>query len=504
MKQNTMLSWLKRDIRRPSFLTASLVFIIAFLVFSQYGFEGTLIRDDAIYLYSGQQMAQGTPPYVSVFDHKGPLATLVSGMGVSMATLLNLDDILVVRIIFLVLSSLAAVGLYLLGSALFSSQKVGLLSAFTFVGFSGFGIHAASGPRAKTPMVVFEILSLLLTARKKWFWAGICGSLAFLTWQPAGIYALIAVLLAFLQSEPGRQRVRNVLYAISGVLVPIIIVSLYFWYKGALYDLFDGAILFNLYYLERPSYSLLEHILRPILAVNMGFKSMALPIFIGFFMVVLMYVWRLRLYGSSFVKWVYEDHFLAFLLSFPAIIIWTLVEFGGYWDLYIFLPYVAIGFGWLLHLALHGLLRIKGNGDTMQKLCFLFLCAILLGSAALNYYATAENGLEEQRQWAQQVESQFGADARIVSIGVPEILVLLHRTNPNPYVFIFNGIDNRIDATTSGGFEGWLEELERYDPSVIALGWTTGKFTPMLTDWLQSRYRETKVGNWTLFVKDHP
>ena len=98
----------------------------------------------------------------------------------------------------------------------------------------------------------------------------------------------------------------------------------------------------------------------------------------------------------------------------------------------------------------------------------------------------------------------MGGDAKIVSIDVPQILVLLHRTNPNPYLFIAAGIDNRIDATTPGGFKGWLEELERYDPSVIVLGRTTGKFEPMLTDWLQSRYRETTVGDWTLFVKDHP
>ena len=60
--QNKLLSWLKRGIRRPSLLTALLVFLISAFVFSQYGFDGTLKRDHAIYLYSGQQMAQGIPP----------------------------------------------------------------------------------------------------------------------------------------------------------------------------------------------------------------------------------------------------------------------------------------------------------------------------------------------------------------------------------------------------------------------------------------------------------
>ena len=501
---NTMLSWLKRDIRRPLILTALLVSLIAALVFSQYGLDGALNRDHAIYIYSGQQMVQGTPPYVSIFDHKGPMGPLVSGIAVSIGTLLNMDDILVVRITFLVLSSLAVGMLYLLGATLFNSQKVGLLSALTFVGFTGFGIYAASGPLPKTAMVLFGILSLLLIARRKWFWAGICGSLAFLTWQPAAIYLVLAGLLAILQSEPGRPRVRSALSVVCGGLIPIVVVSLYFWYEGALYDLIDGTLLFNFYHLERPPISLLERVLHPIRMVNRGFPYMRLSIFIGFFMVVPMYVWRLKLYGSSLVNWIQKDQFSALLLSFAVIAIWSLWEFQYYYDAFVFLPYVAIGFGWLLYLALHGLLSIKESGTTLQKLCFLLLCAILVVSAVLNYRAKAENELEEQRQWAQQVEHQFGTDAKIVSIGVPQILVLLHRTNPNRYLFLGAGIENKINATTPGGFEGWLEELERYDPSVIALGGKRGKFEPMLTNWLESHYRKIKVGEWTLFVKDHP
>ena len=499
-----ILSWLKCNISRLSPLTVLLVFLLAALVYSLYGFEGTLMRDDSIFLYSGQQMADGVPPYVSTFDHKGPMTPLITGTAASIAALLNLDDILVVRITFLLLSSLAVAGLYLLGSKLFSSQKMGLLAAFIFVGFNGFGIHAASGPRPKTPMVVFEILSLLFTARRQWFWAGVCGSLAFLTWQPAGIFILITVLMAFIQSESRRLRLRNTLYAVSGVLIPIAIVSLYFWSQGALYEFIDGALLFNLLYLERVPYTLLFHIIRPIRMVYIGYTFMALPIFLGFFTIFLMYMWRVRLYQSSLLDFIRKDHFAALLLSFAAFVIWSLWDFQGYPDLYVLLPYAALGFGWLLYLVLQNLPEIKESRTILQKVYFLLLCIILLSSAALNYRMRSENGLVEQLQWAQQVEAQYGTDAKLISIGVPQILVLLHRTNPNPYVWINQGVDNKINADTPGGFEGWIEELERYDPDVIVFGRTTGKFIPMLTDWLQSSYRETSVGDWTLFVKEYP
>lgn len=485
-----------------SFSVALLVFLISAIVFGQYGFKGTLWRDSANALYSGQQMARGVPHFVSIFDHSGVLAPLISGVGVSVATRFNFDDILAVRVIFFMFGSLAVVGLYLLGSTLFESRQVGLIAAFVSIGFRCFGTTAVSGPRNKTPMVLFETLSLLIMVRRKWFWAGICGSLAFLAWQPAAIYPLVTIFLAITQSEQGHERARGVTRAISGILIPIIIVSTYFLYKGAFYEFVDGTILFNMNHLERPPSSLFHHIVAPVIAIHRGYTVMAIPIFLGFLVVCITYIWRIRLHGGSIARLLSEDRFAALLLSFPAPVVWSLLDFQSCPDFFVFLPYLAIAFGWLLCIALQGVAKMEEIGPAMQKTFFLAVCATLVGWAAIDYRATANNKLEDQRQWAQQVELEYGHDSKLVSIGVPELLVLLHRTNPNPYVCIISGIDNRIHANTPGGFDGWLEELERYDPSVIAFGPTEGRFKIKLMDWLQTHYRETTVGSWTLFVKN--
>lgn len=495
-------SWPKHVGHSTSFIIAAFVFLTSAIVFIQYGFEGTLRRDAALYLYSGQQMAQGVPPYVSVFEVKGPLTYLIPGIGASIAMLLKLDDIIAVRVAFLILSCLAIVGLYFLGSTLFESRRVGLLAAFTFIGFWGFGRGAVSGPSAKTPVVLFQLLSLLLTARKRWFWAGLCGSLAALTWQPTAIFPLATILLALTQSRAGLERARNAIRAVSGILIPIVVISLYFLHKGALSDLVDGAILFHLNYLERGPSSLLNHLRGPIRAVYVGFTVMAIPIALGFLVVCMTYMWRMKLHGGSILRLLARDRFAALLLSFPALVIWSLLDFQGYGDFFVLLPYVAIGFGWLLYLALEGLMKTVDIRPALQMTWFLVLCATLIGSAAMNYYVTAENGLDDQRQWAQWVESRFGRDSKIVSIGEPSILVLLHSTNPNPYVYIISGFHNRIEAKTPGGFEGWLEELEREDLSVIALGKVRpSQVRTRLIAWLETRYQETHVGEWTLFVK---
>src|SRR5215210_2261973 len=77
------------------------ILALAALVYSTYGFEGVLLRDYSIYLYSGQRMAEGVPPYVSVFDHKGPLPSMLAGLGVMLSKWLNWDDIYAVRLVFL-------------------------------------------------------------------------------------------------------------------------------------------------------------------------------------------------------------------------------------------------------------------------------------------------------------------------------------------------------------------------------------------------------------------
>jgi hypothetical protein len=132
----------------------------------------------------------------------------------------------------------------------------------------------------------------------------------------------------------------------------------------------------------------------------------------------------------------------------------------------------------------------------------LILCAALVASAAVDLYVRRETGLRAQREWARQVAAECGPGCNLVSLGQPELLVLLHRTNPNPYPFIVSGIGNRIEATTPGGFDGWLEAMAAGEPDVIAVGPTEDRYETRMLDWLRARYRETMVGDWTLFVAD--
>jgi DolP-mannose mannosyltransferase/Dolichyl-phosphate-mannose-protein mannosyltransferase len=225
------------------------VLALAAFVYSLYGFNGVLLRDYSIYLYSGQRMAEGVPPYVSIFDHKGPLSPMLAGLGVVLSKQLNWDDIYTVRLVFFTVGCLTVVAVYLLGKSLFRSQIAGFFAALTFLGFYAYGYSAASGPEPKTPMVLFQALSLLFTSQKRWFWAGLFGSLSFLVWQPMAIFAVVTFVLAIMR--PKEERYGAVLRALAGIMVPLIAIVAYFYYHDALGDFINGFIIFNLLYLAR-------------------------------------------------------------------------------------------------------------------------------------------------------------------------------------------------------------------------------------------------------------
>lgn len=479
-----------------AFLHTALIVVVSALVYRQYGFAGPLTRDDAIYLYSGQQMARGIPPYLSIWDHKGPLAPMLAGIGAWIAPWLGIEDILSVRLVFFAISALTVVAVYLLVSDLLDSRALGLVAACLFLNFWGFGRHAASGPRAKTAMLLFAVLALWLTGRKRWFGAGLCGSLAFLAWQPTGIYPAAALALALLQSER-RDRLPNALRVLSGIAVPIVAVSAYFGLHGALDEMVEGTILFNLVHLDRGGWSVLSNVRQIRLAVYSGYTTTVVPIWLGLGMLPVMLVRRLSQDHYRVGRWLSNDRFCALLLTAPLPLAWSLLDFQWYPDFFVFLPYAAAGLAWALA---SGYQALKQTGKAAQAAVLILVCAILVSSAAYNYRQTSSGALADQRAWANEAVARYGGE-RVLSIGVPEALVVMHRANPNPYVFVINGIDNRIEATTPGRFEGWLDELAAVDPDIIFYGSTRGRFVPRLEEWLQSRYTRVTIGEWMLYVR---
>lgn len=502
-------------------VTLIAIFALTAVVYYSYGLQGGISRDGAIYLYSGQRMAEGVPPYVSIFDHKGPLAPMLAGAGVILSGLLGTDDIMTVRVVFFLLGCLAVSSAYLLGSHLFRSHRAGLYASLTFLAFFCFGRYATAEPEAKTPMLLFQVLALLFTSQKKWFRAGLFGSLAALVWQPMAVFPLATLVLA--AARPGGPRSQAVARAVAGTGIPVAVTVAYFYLEGALYELINGSILFNARYLDQEQFSsLVPLLLAPAKAIFQGYSTVLIPavivamvlsVVVALVMLGRLYVPK-RLDGGLLGGAVERDAFAPVLLTLPFPFIWSLMDFQGYPDFFVFIPYVALGFGGFLYLAVDRFEAASGAGRSLAVMaCFALTAMAVVSSlitidlgARASSLATDERGpaagdLDYQKRAAYEIQERFGPDAKVVSIGVPQLLVLLGDTNPNPYAFVIRGIDQQIADETPGGFSGWLRELGAYEPDVIAFGETSGPYEQRLLTWLGSHYQRDEVGPWTLYVK---
>src|SRR5215510_11933551 len=120
--------------RRLVAVGAVLSLAVAGALFSRYGIDGALARDEAVYAYGGQQLDHGLPFYASIFDQKTPGAAYLAGLGDWLG---GFDGI---RIAFFVCACLTVVAVYLLTLELTGSLLGALVAAVAFASFRGFAI----------------------------------------------------------------------------------------------------------------------------------------------------------------------------------------------------------------------------------------------------------------------------------------------------------------------------------------------------------------------------
>src|SRR4051812_44693024 len=225
--------------------------VIAIVLFTQFSINGNFWRDEAIYAYGGQQLADGVPVYAGIFDPKPPLPTFLTALGVLIGRLIGQDGLLTMRAEFFVFGLLAVVAVYVLELRLWKSPLAALAGAAVFASFKGFAMDALPGPDAKTPGIFLAVLSLALLVRRRWFLAALAGSLAFLDWQPLGIYAFAAVAAAVLVNDADEARWKRGVRALAGAAIPLAATVLFLAIQGGLSQFIEASFEFPLTGLHR-------------------------------------------------------------------------------------------------------------------------------------------------------------------------------------------------------------------------------------------------------------
>jgi hypothetical protein len=440
---------------------AVLSLAVAGALFSRYGIHGALARDEAVYAYGGQQLDHGVPFYASIFDQKTPGAAFLAGLGDAIG---GLDGI---RIAFFVCACLTVVAVYLLALDLWGSVLAALVAAVAFASFRGFAADALGGPDAKTPGILLAVLSMLLMVRRRWFWAGLCGSLAFLVWQPLAIYAAIAVIAS------RRRR------AVAGAALPLVATAVYFWATGALGDLVSAAFAFPVEGLHRTPQTVGQRFGHIAAVVHLHYAGAVVQFWAGLALIVVLAAWRRA--------WIV-------LASLVVIAGFSALDFQGYPDAYPLLPYAALGLG--------GAAALVVRARVLRPVAVAALVVAIAASwTQFSEDPAASDAIASQRAAATDIERLLRPGDTVYALGDPTPLVLTGLRNPSRYIFLGSGVGSWELAHTRGGFAGWTAGIRAARPAVIVLhGWRSAT-ERRAAAWLHAHYDPAWVGCWRVFLR---
>jgi hypothetical protein len=454
-------------------------------LFTRFGLDGMLSRDEAIYAYGGRQWADGVPFYVSTFDPKTPLSALLAAIGVLGGRVTGADELAAIRVAFGIVSCLAVLALYDLGRLLWDSVAAGLAAAVTLASFEGFAADAFGGPDAKTPGICMAIVAMGLLARRRWFWAALAGSCALLIWQPLAVFPLTAIAIGPCVVEAG-SRGRVARSALAGTALPVALLALYYALEGALAQLWEGAVRFPITGLQRGPVTLRGRLYDIRHVVADGYPHTGVLFWTGCALLVAFLVARLVAGRSEWRRTVRDPLIWVVSPTFAGLVVFSLTDFQGYPDLFPLLPYAALGIGGGVAALGRPQLRRAGTAAAAAAIALLVvLCWHWYGTAAAN-----DHELVAQRRYGAALNQLLGPRATLYSLGDPRPFVLTGRRSPSRFIYLGSGVGAWVVRNTPGGVDGWAARIRAARPAIIAFG---GRWHGLIRDELESAVRRGYV-----------
>lgn len=455
------------------------------------------LHDGAIFDYCAQTILRGKLPYRDVVDGKGPGYMYLSALGMLIGRFGGLRDIISVRLLYILLTGLFLVIIFLVTNAYLHSRLAAIIASLTPLMVSSFVLLMIQGAQPKLLMMIFGMLSLLLIAKNKPFWAGFCSSLSCLCWQPGLLFAGVAFLLFSRYFRSWRDL--RALKVTIGIAIPLVVVALYFHSQNALADMWKWTVTFN-YSVYAPKTMRDDAIANIWRIISQTFRAKVVFVVIGSlgFLLYLFQWIRAKIRNENLPG--SEDWFKEAILIPPiAYLVFCVFHFQGEDDLIPLFPFIGIFIGYLFvevgrltSLLWHGKLLARYS-QLIPALALLVIAGLILTSRKA-YKIEPGHTLRDQYKQYQVISDLLGLDDKIYVHGAVEILVLLNRPNLNQYIYFDRGKDEYVNAHAPGGFKSIIEDMESQAPKVICLsrlrntsyGW-------MLAEWAAGHYDELSL-----------
>lgn len=436
---------------------------VSLLVYSLHGFHGALTRDLGVYSYAGQRVADGVPPYLGILNRAGPLAHVLPGVGVLVARLGGFDEVVTMRLLFMLFATACVCATYLLGRDLFRSRAAGIVAASVLLAFHGFIQYASNGPREKTPMTLFVIGALWAMTHRRWFTAGVCVSLATLCLQTAFFSTFAAVVTGALLLASG-GRLRALARIAVGGLVPVAVLAVWFALAGSLRDSFEAFYLINRRYtVPDPVTERLEEVWLDLTTAY----GVTVWLLVGGLV-------ALALRSCAAVSGRAREAEPG-LVVLPALTVgllaglaWMWKDYDAWPDLFPVLPLAAVGVAAVVSVAGRRLPR-RASGPIAGVASAAAVVLALVFSLT-----TRDDTLGAQRHAVDAVLAELPQDATILSIEAPQPLVLTGRTNATRHQMFRGGLQDYLQDVWPGGLAGFQRDLVAEGAELIAVGDTVG------------------------------
>ena len=478
-------------------------FLAGAAVVSMYGpLRQMEIGDEAGYDYMAQSILRGQIPYRDVVDSKGPFSLYLSALVMAIGKAGGIQDVLAVRLFYVVLGGILCAVSFLVAEAYFRSRIAGAIAFAVPLMSEQFVEMTVGGTRPKIPMMIFGLLTLLLIARDRPFWAGFCSMLACLCWQPGLAFTGVAVLM-FSQYLTGWRDLRA-MKVLLGAAIPLAVVISYFSMVGALRDLWLWTVHYN-YTVYLPegnepagtSLALTWSLIKDAMGANVFWVKLSIA---GALTYVIARVW-VRFEKRKLVE--LSDVWRDAVLMPPLVHLgFCIVNWPGRDNLIPFFPFIGIFAGYCvvtIARIIAAIPPIKRNAYAVRAMEWapaITLVLILLPVIhhAKGYRIEPGRTLQDQQAAFKAVADILGPDDKIYVHGTVQLLVLLNRPNLNPYIFLPYGKDDYIASRLPGGFKTLIDEMEAQGPKVIALSrLRTVWHRDELVDWAEEHYDKLPI-----------
>lgn len=487
-----------------------LVFLAALLVYSQNQFwKQPSSGDRANWDYFAQVIVRGGVPYKDVVNIKSPLSAYIGAVAIVVTKPFGLRDIFAIRIAFLILSALVAAFTFQLASEYLDS-RVGIIAATVMISCVAFSRYNSGGIQPKTPMILFGLLSLLALKRDRPFLSGLFGMCSALCWQPG----LLFVGVAFLGFSRYLTNWRDgkLMRLLSGSLLPLIVLILYFWAAGALKSFYLWNVDFPLTvyapHEARTVSNFFSHLLK---LVNGPYKNTRPYFYIalgGLLIAILQEAIRILRSPKGQFASAATSH--ALIISLLVYFGFCMIDIQGGPDLIPLLPFVATFSAFAILFVVDQCAklwqRVKPglNRGLFDRYAVLVIVVFMIYSdvTVAFYFERAFPTLADQEAAVQELMRSFRPGDSIFTYGQTELLVLTGMTNASKYFLLDRGKAGYLDQVEPGGFNGWLEELKRQRPRIVAMErlMNDNDLKP-LEEWVAEDYRPASNRVFTCYVR---